>query len=170
MTTLATLSRLCDLAELGLISHGDGADAARTNLTLLTRQVAELLNVSASMVTAVLPSAVVVLAGHGVAGLVGQAGGMPVEWSFCDGVCRSGEPIAISDTTTMPVVPNNPLVDLEGLRAYLGVPVRSRRGNVIGSLCVTCFTPRAFTDDDTDLLRHFAAEASEIIESTRRPA
>lgn len=169
-TTHEVASRLCDLVELGLISHGDGAGPARDRLTRLAARAAALLTTPTCLVTAVLPGAVVVLAGHGMSGLIAHAGGVPAEWSFCTEVARTGLPVTICDTRGTPTARDNPLVQVDRLYAYLGVPLMTRRGNVLGALCVTDTRTRRFTGADIGTLTRLATEAMATIETTRVPA
>ena len=168
MTTLEALSRLRDLGELGLL-HQNAQHPDRARLAELATRVAIHMDAPTCMVNAVLPGAVALLAGHGVAGYVEAVGGIPVEWSFCSIVCRTGEPLIIADAANTPVATGNPLVQADGLRAYLGVPVFSAKGHGIGALCVTADRPRVFTATEVASMRQFAGDASNLIEATRRP-
>jgi GAF domain-containing protein len=167
VTALGDLQRLYDLAELGVLTSGSDAAQARARLTALAGHAAAELRTPTAMVTAVLPGAVAVLAGHGVSGTVGYVQGMPIEWSFCHEVQRTGEPFMITDAMRYPQAADNPLVWTEGLRAYLGVPVTSQYRHVIGALCVTDTVPRIFTQLDLAALGRLAIEAADIIEDSR---
>lgn len=62
--------------------------------------------------------------------------------SFCQVVVRDERPLLIEDALRDPRVPQD-LVDLYGIRAYAGVPVRVG-GQPVGSLCVIDTVPRRF--------------------------
>jgi len=63
--------------------------------------------------------------------------------SFCQVVVRDERPLVIEDAPRDARVPQD-LVDLYGIRAYAGVPVRVG-GQPVGSLCVIDVTPRRFS-------------------------
>ena len=80
VTTLEALSRLRDLGELGLL-HQNAQHPDRARLAELATRVAIHMDAPTCMVNAVLPGAVALLAGHGVAGYVEAVGGIPDEWA-----------------------------------------------------------------------------------------
>jgi len=45
-------------------------------------------------------------------------------------------------------VRGNPAIESAGVRAYLGVPLRTQSGQVVGSLCVFDREPREWSDED----------------------
>ena len=80
-----------------------------------------------------------------------------------DAICRrtvaGAAPLAIGDTAADPLCDGLPAVR-DGVRAYLGVPIRGAGGAVVGSLAVCDTAPRAWTDDDLALLDDLAAAVS----------
>ncbi|HET6762455.1 MAG TPA: GAF domain-containing protein, partial [Longimicrobiaceae bacterium] len=119
-------------------------------LQAAVNEAAERLNLPISTVTVVLDEAQFFAAQHGVTGWMAEAGGTPVEWSFCANAVRSGEPFVVDDATTDPLVHDNPLVLLEGIRCYAGIPLVTSRGHALGTLCVIGKEPRAFDEADMD--------------------
>jgi GAF domain-containing protein len=95
---------------------------------------------------------------HGLTGWMAQEKGTPVEWSFCVHTVRRGAPLAIEDATLQPIVSHSPLID-EGVRSYLGVPLVTRSGYALGSLCVIGPDPRRFGDTDIAQLRELVRTA-----------
>ncbi|MEO7147707.1 MAG: protein kinase [Terrimesophilobacter sp.] len=78
------------------------------------------------------------------------------------GLCASAilgeEPWVINDARTDPRALANPLVAGEfGLQFYAGVPLRSRDGYNLGTLCVIDFEPRVVTEDELATLTDLAA-------------
>ncbi len=85
--------------------------------------------------------------------------------SFCQVVVRDERPLVIEDAPRDARVPQD-LVDLYGIRAYAGVPVRMG-GQPVGSLCVIDNTPRRFPDEVVEALEALAekvgARLSELV-------
>ena len=152
--------RLAALAALGL--KNPGQDPV---LQELANEAARRLNLPTGLVTIVLDTAQVFAASHGLTGWMTEAGGIPVEWSFCANSVRTGEPLVIEDATTHPLVRDNPLVLHEGIRCYAGIPLVTRDGEVLGNLCVVGTEARTFDQEDLHVLRDLARRAVERIES-----
>ena len=88
---------------------------------------------------------------------------VPFSHSMCQHVVASGEPLVVDDAQDHPLTRDNGAVTEMGAGAYLGVPVRSPSGHVLGSLCAVDFEARAWTDDDrTSLLSLAASVEGEI--------
>jgi GAF domain-containing protein len=159
---LKDAERLADVAELGL----EGTDVDHV-LEDLAREAAEELRLPTGVVSIVLDEAQWFVAMHGVEGWIAEARGTPVEWSFCRNVVRSSDEFVVSDAFEHPVMKESPLVQLEGLRCYAGIPLVTSRGHVIGSFCVQGSETHEFTDDDLVVLRGYADKAMVRIESRR---
>ena len=87
----------------------------------------------------------------------------PLSHSFCKLVVDSTSPLRITDSRTDPRVAGNPVIDLLGVVAYLGVPVRADDGQVIGSFCAIDSTPRDWTEDDLDALSRLGRSVNDQI-------
>ena len=159
---LADVTRLQEIVDLGLLSK----DVSGILDDITVRAAAEL-NVPISLVTVVLNEAQIFAAAHGLAGWTSEAGGTPVEWSFCANSVRSRLPFVVEDASSHPAVRDNPLVTQDGLRCYAGIPLITSRGHVIGNLCVLGSEVRTFTDADMATLRRLASEAMARIERRR---
>jgi GAF domain-containing protein len=158
-------ARLREIVELGLLSPESDAILQAT-----AEEAARRLGLPKAMVTVVLDQAQYFAAHHGVDGWQLESGGTPVEWSFCAHAVSTREPFVVEDATTHPVTRDNPLVTAEDLRCYAGIPLVSSRGHALGTLCVIGTEPRAFRDDEIDVLRELAARATARIEERRTPA
>ncbi|MBB4658600.1 GAF domain-containing protein [Parvularcula dongshanensis] len=88
----------------------------------------------------------------------------PISHSFCQHVVMSGKPLSVDDARLHPLVRDNPAVEELGVVSYLGVPVRSPDGHVIGSFCAIGTEPRRWTKDDLDALQDIAAGVSSEID------
>lgn len=84
----------------------------------------------------------------------------PLEDSICRWCVSTGEPLAVEDTRTDSRFSSSVFVREHGLTAYLGMPVRSGSGHVVGTLCVAERAPRCWTPADHSLLRDLAAGVS----------
>lgn len=99
--------------------------------------------------------------------------GLPESWtgrqiprslSICGEVEASGEPLIITDVQAHPRFAHHTAVlELQGL-AYVGMPLRSTAGVVIGSFCVIDTRPRQWTPDEIATLRDLAAAVQTEIE------
>ena len=87
----------------------------------------------------------------------------PLSRSLCRYAVSGGRPLLIEDARTHPLVRENPVVWL-GEVGYAGVPIRSADGSVAGTLCAVDGRPRAWTDEEVDLLDHLASFAALVIE------
>ena len=87
--------------------------------------------------------------------------------SYCKWAVATGKVVRVTDARTDPRVVSSSFVTDPGLISYLGVPLATSEGCVLGSLCVAAFEPREWTDDDADILRDLAAAVSTEIELRR---
>lgn len=82
----------------------------------------------------------------------------PRDIAFCDYTIRSDNPFTVEDATLDDRFSANPFVTSEnGVRCYMGVPLKSIEGQNIGSLCVLGTEARKFTSEEALILERFAA-------------
>ena len=72
----------------------------------------------------------------------------PLSHSFCKHVVANRRPLIVHDAREDPALCTNGAVADLNVIAYLGVPLTTDDGEVIGSFCVIDGCPRAWTDDD----------------------
>ena len=84
----------------------------------------------------------------------------PLSYSFCKHVVAAGAPVEIADAREDDRVRDNPAIPEFGIVAYLGVPLASPDGTVLGSVCAMDGRPRAWTADDRALLTDVCAAAA----------
>jgi diguanylate cyclase (GGDEF)-like protein len=77
----------------------------------------------------------------------------PLSHSFCQHVVTSGSELAVEDSRQDERFDGNRGVDELGITAYLGVPLRSDDGHLLGSLCAIDSEPRAWSPEDEAALR-----------------
>src|SRR3954467_10191470 len=92
----------------------------------------------------------------------------PLTHSFCQHVVAAREPLVVSDARQDPQLRNNLAIRDFGVIAYLGVPLITRDGHALGTLCVIDHKPRTWTSDQVDLLKDLAT--SVVTEITLRSA
>lgn len=156
-------ARLTEIAELGLLS----SDVDPILDDVATR-AASAMQLPVSLVSVVLDEALHVAASHGIEGMwLDEAGGHPVEWSFCATSVRTRDAFVVPNAAEHPQHRTNPLVTQDGVRCYAGVPLVSSRGFVLGNLCVVGMEARTFSEREMDTLRELAAEAVRRIEERR---
>ena len=86
-----------------------------------------------------------------------------VQESFCQYVIGSGAELVVGDAASDPRTCENPSIELMGVAAWAGFPLRSPDGHILGSFCVVDTTVRAWTAEDVAILRSLAdAAAGEI--------
>jgi PAS domain S-box-containing protein len=86
----------------------------------------------------------------------GQA--VPLTHSYCIQVVVSGKPLVINDANRDERVRDHPATAEAGIRSYLGVPLTTAEGRVLGTLCVVAFEPRRWAEDDIRILEDLATE------------
>lgn len=92
------------------------------------------------------------------------------EVSFCNhAIARPREPFLVHDTWLDERFASNPLVTgVPSIRSYAGIPIRSREGLPLGTLCVLDTVPRTFTDEQVAQLTMLADQAGAMLDLRRR--
>jgi PAS domain S-box-containing protein len=88
--------------------------------------------------------------------------------TFCHYAIASPGPLVIPDTRADPRYRDVPTVTSLGVAAYLGIPIRTGEGLVLGSFCAIDFVPRAWTADEIETMTVLAASAEREFELRRR--
>jgi GAF domain-containing protein len=81
----------------------------------------------------------------------------PLSHSFCQHVVAAREPVIVSDARKDERLLDNLAIRDLGVIAYLGVPVITRDGHAVGTLCVIDHEPRIWTSDEISLVKDIAA-------------
>jgi len=93
---------------------------------------------------------------------------IPREQTYCQFVLQNERPVAIPDTDKEKIyVPVTPEGLAQQIRFYVGVPLRSQSGYVLGTLCVADRTPRKVPDQLVPMLEKLAAQVSNQLEIRR---
>lgn len=90
---------------------------------------------------------------------------MPRQDSFCQYVVNCEEPLLIQDTTRDPRFASHPVVTGEAhIRFYAGVPLKTRDGYTVGTVCAIDRSPRSFSTRDLGILQEIAGLAMDRVE------
>jgi hypothetical protein len=84
--------------------------------------------------------------------------------TFCHYTIVSDGPLIIENAPAHPLYRDVPTVKSLGVQAYLGVPLRTATGQVLGSLCAVDFKPRAWSKLDIEVMTELAASTLREIE------
>ncbi|MGL5877306.1 MAG: ATP-binding protein [Xenococcaceae cyanobacterium] len=78
-----------------------------------------------------------------------------------DTVVKTGKTLCVENAKTHPEYGCPP----EGYVSYLGVPLRTYTGDIIGTICSFCIEPRLFTPQETRTVELFAERAATAIDN-----
>ncbi|GAA5123975.1 GAF domain-containing sensor histidine kinase [Luteolibacter yonseiensis] len=87
-----------------------------------------------------------------------------ISYSFCRYVVEGGAPFIVEDAVSDPRVSKNPAVTELGIAAYLGIPISTPDGCILGSLCAAGTSPRSWSANDLRNLSDLAAAVCREIE------
>ncbi len=88
----------------------------------------------------------------------------PLSHSFCQYVVASKEPLLVEDARVHPLLKDNLAVAELGVVAYLGIPITTPEGLVLGTLCVIDSKPRRWSADQVETMRSLTAAVMSTIE------
>jgi diguanylate cyclase (GGDEF)-like protein len=88
----------------------------------------------------------------------------PLSHSFCQHVVRSAGPLVVRDARVHPLVRQNLAIRDLGVIAYLGAPLATSSGQVLGAFCVIDGKPRYWNADDLEVVREMATSTMTEVE------
>jgi signal transduction histidine kinase len=88
----------------------------------------------------------------------------PLEFSFCKHVVHTGDPLIISDARNVELLKENRAIQEIGVVAYLGIPLITGDGMVLGSFCAIDSVPRVWSADDVAIMKELAQSVVTEIE------
>ena len=151
VSVLSNLDRLNALEDARITNH------LRPKLDRLAQTAARWLNTPQAYMT-VLDDKHIYLAGMtGVTGELAETRTQAAEASYCQYVVATNDVLVVDDSTETGLVRDHPAT-IDGVRAYLGVPVRYG-GHCLGSFCVVDTKARDWTDEDLGILQDLANQA-----------
>lgn len=89
---------------------------------------------------------------------------VPIEASFCPYAVAQGRILLVSDARINPQFKTHSALRDFGLVAYAGIPLVTEDGHALGSFCVIDSQPRAWTQDEIELLTDLSAAVVSAIE------
>ena len=125
----------------------------------LTTLVCRLLNVPVSLVSLVDEDRQFFKSAQGLPEPWASLRQTPLSHSFCQYVAASDAPLIVPNARAHPVVCDNPAIEDLNVAAYLGTPLRTPDGHVLGSLCAINGEPRPWSSEDVSVLDDLGAMA-----------
>jgi len=159
---LSDRRRVAALREMGLLT-----DTPEEAYDRFTRLAATIVDAPIALFTVITEDEQFFRSQIGLPEPVATERRTPLSHSFCQYVILSSAPLEATDARTHPVVKGNPAIEELNVIAYLGVPLITRRGETLGSLCTVDHEPREWTDRDRLVLRDLAAATVTEIELRR---
>jgi GAF domain-containing protein len=159
---LSDRRRVAALREMGLLT-----DTPEEAYDRFTRLAARIVEAPIALFTVVTEDEQFFRSQVGLPEPVATTRRTPLSHSFCQYVILSSAPLRVEDARVHPVVKGNPAIEELNVIAYLGVPLITRRGETLGSLCAVDHEPRDWTDRDQSVLRDLAAATVTEVELRR---
>jgi GAF domain-containing protein len=88
----------------------------------------------------------------------------PISHSFCRHAVARRAPLVVGDARQHPDLRDNPAIAELGVVAYLGIPLATSDGTVLGTLCVIDHVPRMWEREQVALLEDLATAAAAHLE------
>jgi GAF domain-containing protein len=149
------------LAEPGRLAALQRAQLANTEpeepFDRLTRMAAKVVNAPVALVTAVDRDRQYFKSCLGLPEPWATRRETPLTHSFCQHAVAAREPVIVSDARKDERLLDNQAIRDLGVIAYLGVPLITRDGHAVGTLCVIDHEPRIWSSDEIALIKDLAA-------------
>ena len=151
--------RITEIARLRL--HDDQVDEI---LDEYSRKAAGEFDLPIGVVSIVMDDVQKFVASHGLEGWIEEVKGTPVEWAFCANSVKSGKEFIVEDSEES-IMRDTPLVKMDGVKCYAGVPLITKNDHIVGNFCVIGDEARSFTQREVERLKEYARLVMERIES-----
>ena len=161
-TGVENVQRLTALHRLGLLDS-----QAEPAFDRLTQLVSRLLHVPVALVSLLDSDRQFFKSAVGLPEPWATRRETPLSHSFCQYVVETGEPLIVNDAPNHPLVCTNLAIPDLNVQAYLGIPLMTSDGMVLGSLCAIDDVPRAWNQADIATVRDLAASVVTEIELRR---
>lgn len=96
--------------------------------------------------------------------------GLPRDISICSYVVRDGESLVVEDVARDPRFADNPALLEAEVKFYAGVPLKSKKGEVLGTLCIMHDTPRTMDSDEMHVLHEMADDLLDTLREANKIA
>jgi GAF domain-containing protein len=149
---------LAEPGRLAALHRADLVDTPREEpFDRLARMAAKVVNAPVALVTAVDRDRQYFKSCLGLPEPWATRRETPLTHSFCQHAVAAREPVIVSDARKDERLLDNLAIRDLGVIAYLGVPLITRDGHAIGTLCVIDHEPRMWSSDEVGLIRDLAA-------------
>jgi hypothetical protein len=159
---LGDVGRLKALRETELMDS-----VAEEPFDRLAQLAAKLLNAPVALISLVDDERQFFKSCFGLAEPWNSARQTPLSHSFCRHALDSPDPLVIEDARTHSLVHDNLAIRDLDVVAYAGVPLITRSGHALGTLCVIDHQPRSWTSDQIETLKTLTAAVVSEIELAR---
>ena len=151
--------RIKEIARLRL--HEDQVDEI---LDKYAKEAAEEFDIPTGVVSIVMDDVQKFIASHGLTDWVEQVKGTPVEWAFCANSIKTGKEFIVEDSKNS-IMKDSPLVTIDGIQCYAGVPLITKNNQIIGNFCVVGDKSRSFSGAEIERLKEYANKVVERLEA-----
>ncbi|WP_367871936.1 GAF domain-containing sensor histidine kinase [Luteolibacter sp. Populi] len=158
-------ARLQAVAEVLPVQLDPDADLDR-----IARLAARAVGAPTSLITLIGGTAQYFRGVCGAPAAMGDAREGPHTDSLCRHTVLEGEIVSIPNTAEDARFADNPIVTALALKAYLGIPLVTADGHILGTICVIDYEAREWSADEIDLLRDYAAVAMGHLEAVANNA
>ena len=149
---LAEPARLAALHDTALLDS-----AAEESFDRLARLAARVVNAPVALVSAVDRDRQFFKSCLGLPEPWATRRETPLSHSFCQHVVAAREPVIVTDARKDERLLDNLAIRDLGVIAYLGVPLITREGHAVGTLCVIDHQPRIWTPEEISLVKDVAS-------------
>lgn len=136
------------------------------SLDRLTRVAARLLDVPVAQINVVDPERQTTVSGAGP-DRWGTRHEVPLSHSYCRYVVARNTPLLVRDAQTHELVRDSAATTASGIRGYMAVPIGLSTGEVLGTICVVDFQPRAWAETDRSALEDLATSVAAEVQLRR---
>lgn len=151
--------RIAALHRLGLLDT-----PAEISFDRLTHLLARLLHVPVALMSLVDFDRQFVKSSVGLPEPWASKQELPLSYSFCRYVVESGEPLIIDNALQHPLGAQNLAIPELNIYSYIGSPLITADGMVLGALSAADVVPRSWTESEAEILRDLAAAVITEIE------
>lgn len=89
--------------------------------------------------------------------------GLPRDISICSYVVRDGEALVVEDVARDPRFAGNPALNDAKVKFYAGVPLKTKKGEILGTLCIMDDDPRVMEEDEMEVLQDMAQDLMDTL-------
>jgi GAF domain-containing protein len=163
-------ARKREIEELEAHAGQEGHEASDKALARVLAQVERLLGFSLFFVSIIHGERVGYRVQRGLPSDVPALHSMRREMTFCTHCVNAEAPLVVQNAGKEPFFRGNPAVRRHRIRAYVGVPLRTSKGIIVGTLCALDYKPRSIPPEIVRVLELFAKRVAAELERGRDPS